>query len=209
MAGFLFKQLRLASPPLLLPALLAGSVTGVVGVAAFGIIHAYLIEPIWRSLLAGVPFGIIGGVAIGWAFYELYASGKASLRVRGGARFGLLLWLMLVPMTLFALLLHESGMRDAMGDWEDVAVCIIATSTGMLVGWMLTRSWRAAAALGAAVLCLTLAMGGPIAVMHSGRAAGLFGAFLPIYVVCGISLVLILSLLLKVREQRRQKPINT
>src|ERR671939_1085359 len=112
MGRLLSKQLWPAFPSLLLPALLAGCITGIVGVVAFGIIHAYIIEPIWRSLLAGVPFGIIGGAAIGWAFYELHASGNVSLRVRGGAVFGVLLWLLLVPMTSFAVLLRESGMRD-------------------------------------------------------------------------------------------------
>ena len=112
---------------------------------------------------------------------------------------------MLIPMTLFAVLLRESGIRDSIGEWEVVAECIIAGSTGMLAGWILTHSLRAAAALGAAVLSITIVMGGPIAVMNSRRAAGLFGAFLPVYIACGITLVIALSQIIKVKERRDQR----
>src|SRR5688500_17987503 len=93
MSTALSKKLQSAFSSNLSPSLLAGFITAIVGIAAFGIIHAYIIEPIWRSLPGGIPFGLIGGAAMGWAFYELHASGKVSLTVRGGAVFGLSLWL--------------------------------------------------------------------------------------------------------------------
>ena len=57
--------------------LIAGAVTGLLGVALFGAAHAATIVPIWTSLSGGIPFAVGAGLAIGWAVYEL----------RGPARF--------------------------------------------------------------------------------------------------------------------------
>ncbi len=55
--------------------LIAGAVTGLLGVALFGAIHAAIIVPIWTRLTGGIPFGVVAGLAIGWAFYELRGQG--------------------------------------------------------------------------------------------------------------------------------------
>ena len=184
--------------------LVAGMITGIVGVAAFGITHDILIEPIWSSLPGGIPFALASGGSIGWAFYEFQASGGSSFNLKNGALFGILLWVNLIPMTLFAVFLRKSGMRSAMGDWETVAESAIAILTGALAGWLLTRARRPTLALGVAMLCLVLVMAGPIPILNSPRAAYLFGAFLVIYPVCGVILVAVrlsLSPLVRAKQE--------
>jgi hypothetical protein len=179
--------------------LLTGFAIGLVGTAGFGIAHAFLIEPIWQRLLGGLPFAVFGGCAIAFAFQELRSAGRVTLTARGGILFGLLLWLMLFPLTIFAAGLRLSGSRERWGDCEVVVEVILAFVTGAALGWLLTKRWRVTLALGIAVLALALTMGGPIAIANSPRAAYLFLSFLVIYIVVGISLSLMLSAL----EKRR------
>ena len=65
---------------------------------------------------------------------------------------------------------------------------ILLLAGGFLAGWLLTRRRRAAAAMSLATLVLAAGMGGPIPITGSLKAAGLFGAFLVIYALCGITL---------------------
>src|SRR2546423_10261015 len=79
-------------------AMLAGAVTGLAGVLGFGAVHAVAIVPIWSRLLGGLPFGLVAGALVGWAFAEVASPGA-----RGGAqgvRFGALMWALLLPATL-------------------------------------------------------------------------------------------------------------
>lgn len=177
--------------------LLASLVLGLVGTACFGIAHALLIEPIWQSLWGGLPFAVFGGCAIAFAFQELRLAKRVSFTIGGGILFGLLLWFMLFPLTLFAAGLRLSGLRQRWGDWEAVVEVLMAFVTGAALGWVFAKKWRTALALGMAVLVLALVMGGPIAIVNSHRAAYLFLSFLAIYMVAGISLSLIFSALEK------------
>jgi hypothetical protein len=179
--------------------LLTGFVIGLVGTASFGIAHALLIEPIWQRLVGGLPFAVFGGCAIAFAFQELRLAGRFTLTIRGGIFFGLILWLMPFPLTLFAAGLRWSGIRERWGDWEAVVEVTLAFVTGAALGWLVTKKWRAALALGIAVLAIALTMGGPIAIAHSHRAAYLFLSFLVIYIISGILLSLIFSALEKSR----------
>jgi hypothetical protein len=207
-ASLLPDNNRLAATSILLPSLAAGIFTALVGTAAFGIAHAVIIGPIWESIPGGIPFALTGGLAMGWAFSELHARDKVSLTYRGGLGFGLIIWLMLIPMTAFGVLLRESGMREAMGDLEVVAESAIAFLTGALVGWLLTHAWRPALAVGTAMLFLTFVMGGPIAVMKTAHGAYLFGTFLIIYAVCGATLVAILIQLIRLIKRWQAKAVR-
>ncbi len=62
---------------------------------------------------------------------------------------------------------------------------------GALAGWVLTRGRRGVLAGGLATLVLAMAMGGPIPITATPRAAGLFASFLAIYTLCGAALVVI------------------
>ena len=167
--------------------LIAGAVVGLVGVAAFGLIHALIIVPIWPSLLGGVPFGMVGGLAMGWALYELRAS-RVGASVSSGFAFGFLAWLTLVPMTAFGAVLRVTGVHGQDDWWELAAELGLAFGGGAVAGRAVGGRLRAAVALGAASVALALAMGGPIPVTNSARAASLFGAFGGLYPACGVAL---------------------
>ena len=181
----LVKTRRIRLSPDLKLSLLAGVATGLIGVLAFGIVHAILITPIWTDLIGGLPFAIVGGAAVGWAFYELRAAGRFTSRLRGGLLFGGLIWLTLVPMTAVDVMLRKAGIRTAIGDWEVLVSVIFALAGGFLAGWLLTRRRRAAIALSLTTLVLAAGMGGPVPITGTLTAAGLFASFLLIYTLCG------------------------
>jgi hypothetical protein len=173
--------------------LAAGAAVGLIGVGVFGLVHAVIIVPIWGSLLGGVPFGVGGGLMMGWAFSELRAAGRWEATVRGGLTFGLLMWVMLVPMTAFGAILRATGVHGTDDAWEIVVECLLAFGMGALTGRLIGRRWRSAIAVGSASLGLALAMGGPIPVTNSVRATQLFAAFAAVYALCGLTLVLLAS----------------
>jgi len=78
-----FKTVR--APHAVTAFLVAGAAIGLLGVALFGAIHAAIIVPIWTSLLGGIPFGVVAGLAMGWALYELRTPRKVSRLSRSGA----------------------------------------------------------------------------------------------------------------------------
>lgn len=169
--------------------LLAGAAAGLVGVVAFATVHALLIAPIWGSLLRGLPVAVIGGPAAAWAFEEIRAAGRLSTRLRDGLRFGGLLWLTLVPMNAVDVLMRKTGLRTTIGDWEVLVSALFALAGGALAGWVLTRRQRGVLAGGLATLVLAMAMGGPVPITATAKAAGLFASFLAIYALCGAALV--------------------
>lgn len=173
--------------------LAAGAAAGLIGVGVFGLVHAVIIVPIWDSLLGGVPFGVGGGLVMGWALSELRAAGRWEATVWGGLTFGLLMWVLLVPMTAFGAILRATGVHGTDDAWEIVVECLLAFGMGALTGRLIGRRWRSALAVGSASLGLALAMGGPIPVTNSVRAAQLFAAFAGVYAFCGLTLVLLAS----------------
>lgn len=177
--------------------LISGGIVGLIGVAAFGFVHAVIIFPIWRRLLGGLPFGIGGGLAMGWAFYELRAARRSSATGWNGLAYGLLLWLTLFPMTLFGVLVRATGFHGENDSWEVVVELLLAFGAGALAGWMGRRHRRAVLAVGTATLGLALAMGGPIAVTNSARSAQLFASFGVLYPFCGLALVVVKSAISK------------
>jgi hypothetical protein len=168
--------------------LIAGAVTGLLGVVLFGAIHAAIIVPIWTSLSGGIPFAVGAGLPIGWAFYELRGAARSNVGVIRALTFGLLLWLTLIPMTLFGVIVRATGIHGQDDAWEVVVELVLTFGTGAIAGRLIGGRWRAALALGTASLALTLAQAGPIPVMNSGRAAALFVALAAMYLLCVIAL---------------------
>jgi len=168
---------------------------GLFGVALFGAIHAAIIVPIWTRLGGGIPFGVVAGIAIGWAFYELQA--QLNVGVIGALAFGFLLWTTLIPMTLFGVIVRATGIHGQDDAWEVAVELVLTFGTGAITGRLISGRWRAALALGTASLALTLAQAGPIPVMNSGRAASLFAALAAVYLLCVIVLGFIVSIVSK------------
>jgi hypothetical protein len=177
--------------------LIAGAVTGLLGVALFGAIHAAIIVAIWTRLAGGIPFCVGAGLAIGWAFYELRGQDRSKAGVIGALAFGLLLWATLIPMTLFGVIVRATGIHGQDDAWEVVLECVLTFGAGVAAGRLISGRWRAALALGTASLALTFAQAGPIPVMNSGRAASLFAALAVVYLFCVIALAFIASVVSK------------
>jgi hypothetical protein len=166
------------------------------GVLSFGLLHAAIITPIWTRLPGGVPFAIVAGVTMGWALYELQrrSDSHGSAKAISGWTFGALLWLTLIPMTLLGAGLRATGMHGADSRSEVVAECLLAVAAGAVAGRLVGRRWRVGFALGTASLAVTLTQAGPIPLMNSARAGGLFAGLMIVYICSGAALGGIASL---------------
>ena len=169
------------------------------GTLLFGTLHALLIEPIWRRLAGGVPFGLLAAAGMTWCHDELVSRRILPAGAGGGALFGAGLWLALLPMTAVAAVLRVSGARASLGGFELVVEIVVAAATGGLIGFSMSRSPRATLACASCMTAVVLAMAGPIAVTVGSTQRRLLLGFLPIYMVAGA----VLSLALRLpREQR-------
>ena len=93
---------------------LRGPLAGVAGSLAaalvFASLHAVLIVPIWQHVPSAMVFTGVVGAGAGLAFAEIHGSSRlATHSPRDGARFGALLWLAVVPVTLVDALLRTTG----------------------------------------------------------------------------------------------------
>jgi hypothetical protein len=168
--------------------LLAGAIAGLGAGLLFAAAHAIVIVPIWSRMIGGLLFGIAAGTACGWAYAELKAPDASRSRLRDGATFGVLLWLAVVPVTLTNALLRHTGFAGAHKMSTDTVAVVLALAGGAALGWILSRRWRGALAAAAALLMITMAMGGPVPVGRSVRAVEILFAVLAAAVFGGIVL---------------------
>jgi hypothetical protein len=165
-----------------------GTIVGSVGAVSFAIVHAMLIVPIWSRIPGGMVQAVPAGIALAWAFEQLVRARNWRTSTHG-AIFGAVLFLTLVPGTVFANTLRLAGAHP--GDWPGtIGTLTIAAASGGLAGWILTRERRASRALAIATLVLTAAASGPVPVVNSARAAWLFVGFVPICVAAGTATAL-------------------
>jgi hypothetical protein len=168
--------------------LFAGVATGLAGALAFATVHAIVIVPIWTRMLNGVPFAILAGIGVAWAM-DATAAARGPLTVAGAGRLGSALWLTLAPATVL-----ENGLRLAarrIPESVGVAAAVsLAVVSGGCVGWFVARRRGGVLAWAGGSLALTLAMGGPIPVANSTRAAWLYAAFLPMCAGAAIASVI-------------------
>src|SRR5205823_4308173 len=116
-----------APRPTRVTGIIAGCLLGVLGVAAFGAIHALAIVPIWDRLAPGVLFAAPSGALLGWSFVELKSAAHARSTPVFTWGFGLLVWLTLLPSLVLANILRMIGASTAVRDRADiVAVAITA-----------------------------------------------------------------------------------
>ena len=179
-------------PPLMIVA--SGTASALSGIALFLGVHALLIVPVWPTPMRTVIAVVIGGTAA-WAFEELLGAGALSRRLVGGAAFGGILWLILVPMNAFGALLRLTGLRSTFGVWELVVEIALVVGLSSGLGWRLTRRKRGALALTVTMVLLTFLTGGPLPLTASLPAAGLFAAFLLIFSLSGVVLAAMRSAL--------------
>ncbi len=173
--------------------LLAGVSVGTLGVAAFGVAHAVTIVPIWGRLTGGLPFAIVAGCSLAWAYQELRAAGRLDTRWWQGARFGLLLWALILPATLADAALRLADLRRAIGNGDIAIAAGLTLAVAGIAGWTLTRRRRAAIALALSALTLLMAQAGPVLVVESARGRRLFLALVVIYALGGAALGLALG----------------
>jgi hypothetical protein len=165
-----------------------GTTVGMVGAVSFAAVHAMLIVPIWSRIPGGMVQAVPAGIALAWAFDQLVRV-RNWRTARHGAIFGAVLFLTLVPGTVFANVVRLAGAHP--GDWPGTAGTLaIAATSGGFAGWMLTRERRGSRALAIATLVLTIAASGPVPVVNSARAAWLFVGFVPICVAAGTATAL-------------------
>ena len=172
---------------------LSGLVVALVGLAAFGLAHAFIIIPIWTRLLGGVPFAIGAGIALAWAFDRL-AEHRGSQSIAAGVQFGAVMFLTLIPATALQAAMRWYGLRTL--EWSEVVTAVtLALLSGAAAGWLLIRRRDAAVAFAVAALALTFASAGPLPVAQSVRGAWLSLAIAPICLVAGTALATLRALL--------------
>jgi hypothetical protein len=155
--------------------LIAGALAGLVAGLLFAVLHAIIIVPVWSRMVGGLLFGVAAGVTAGWAYSEL--SGESPARhssARRGFSFGVLLFLAVVPVTLVDVVLRATGMVERHRDVTDAIAVGLAVLGGVTVAWIRAHRRRAIIAMGAASLCLTMAMGGPVPVGRNVRVVEIF-----------------------------------
>lgn len=164
--------------------LLAGAAAGGAGFTAFVLVHSLLVAPIWDRCAHGIPFALIAGIGLAWAF-DAQTRDESRL-IAAGVRFGAVMFATLVPATIFANGCRLAGLHPNDGAFVATSTAIAAAS-GAAAGQVIARRARETAA---ATIALTVAMAGQIPVVNSARAAWLFAAFLPICIAGGLALAI-------------------
>ena len=176
-------------------AVIAGGISGVAAGLVFAAAHALLIVPIWDRMAFGLTSAAAAGLAAGWAFVELGFDPTGADRpppwgtyAAAGLRFGALLWLAVVPVTLADTVLRLAGIARRF-ELLAVAVAIgLAVGSGLLLGSRLAGTRRAMIAGAAATLLLTVAMAGPVPLPNGRRAVAIFLSILPACMTAGLVL---------------------
>jgi hypothetical protein len=163
-----------------------GACIGAIGMVLFGTAHALLVTPIWDRLFAGILFAIGSGIAIVW-LYARVASSSTRHWLGVGLRFGLVLWSLLLPANLLAVVIRIAGFHNAADDtWEVAAGLTITGCVAALWAFRRRQSISLAVKAAMALVIVFATMGGPVNVTRSPWATALLFAFIPIYVVAGV-----------------------
>ena len=166
--------------------LLAALGTGLVGLITFGMLHAWWIVPIWDRLLRGFPFAVVGALAVGWAYGAVLTTGRLPPRTsRAGSTFGLGAWLALLPATGASAILRLSGVHQTAASLGTGIELAVAGLTGFLIGRWLASGWTTTLAVVVGLEVLLAVQAGPVPIVNSERALGLFLLLAPLYVLCG------------------------
>jgi hypothetical protein len=163
----------------------AGLTAGGLGLFGFGVAHALLITPIWSQVFAGIPFVVLGGVALAWAFDQL----PTAVRNRGlisGVQCGGVMMATLAPATMVDTALRIAAVRRA-DTAETVVALALTAATGAVVGWLWTRQARGSVAFATAALALIVTAHGPLPVAQSAKGLWLSLAIAPVTLLAGVA----------------------
>jgi hypothetical protein len=147
--------------------LVAGAISGVVGLLVFLTIHHFWIRPIWAIFAPGLFIALLGGLAVGWSYMEI----SAGLPPRPWTSLAViaLIGAILAPAILLAHT-RPSTFDPAVGNillgrgretfWR-VVFELLATATivGGLAGWWIGRSPQAVLATALAGLVFAIGPG--------------------------------------------------
>ena len=163
---------------------LAGALGGGVAAAAFLVLHAVVIIPLWRGVVTGVLAASIAGAIISCAFEVIRARAP---RPEEGLLFGLLLWSALLPATFVTAVLHDHVSEPA-----EVTTAITMTALyGGLIGSLFGNRHLSATIAGALVgLAVLIRAGGPLTHFQSQRAILMFAGLLPVTITYAMAVVL-------------------
>lgn len=169
--------------------MIAAAVTAVVALTLFGVLHAALLVPIWSRLLGGLPFTLVGSLAVGWAFFEVVAAGVLPRRAfAAGLAFGLGSWVALIPATAVGAVFRLTGVHTASPDITTYVALGAAAATGALLGSKVRRGWRGLVALSLGAVVLLAVQAGPVPVVNGFRPLALFLLLAAVYATCGVVL---------------------
>ena len=160
------------------PVVIPGIVVGAFALLAFGSVHARLIVPIWSRLAGGIPFAMLAGLGLAWAF-DGAASARGSHRPVHGLAFGVYMFGTLLPATAVDAAMRLNGLR--LGDTllGIAGAAALFALSGLVLGWFLSRQPSTAFVFAGAALALMAVCGGPLPVVRSAR-----GLWLSVGVAC-------------------------
>ncbi|HEX7973234.1 MAG TPA: hypothetical protein VF498_02410 [Anaerolineales bacterium] len=161
--------------------LIAGVMAGIAGLLTFLVIHQVWITPIWFILPAGLVIASLGGLAVGWAYSELYP--RLPRRPWTILAWLVLIGLILAPSIVIAQLspprFSGAGMNVTATISLPQAILILvvdllltAAITGGLAGWLIGRTKRSALATALAGLIFAVGPGHNIPFLGNTPATG-------------------------------------
>lgn len=161
--------------------LIAGLISGVVGLLVFLTIHHFWIRPIWFILPPGLLIAALGGLAVGWSYAEI----RTGLPPRPYTALAVmaLVSAILTPAILLAQLrpppldISTGAVIDGSNGWVVftrvvLELLVTATLVGGLAGWWLGGNWRAALATALAGLVFAIGPGHNIPLLGNTPVVG-------------------------------------
>ena len=150
------------------PFLIAGALAGVAGMLTFLMVHHLWIQPIWFILPLGLVIAVAGGLAVGWAYYELAPNLPArpwtSLTMVGVIVVILLPLVILAEMRppLYDISIEPAELSVSVGRAAAIFIgelLLTSVLAGALIGGIIGRTRRAAVATALAGLIFALGPG--------------------------------------------------
>jgi len=159
--------------------LIAGVLASVAGLITFLTIHHFWIKPIWFITPAGFLVSTLGGIAVGWAYYEIRAGLPsrpwAALTIAG------IIGLSLAPSILLAQLrpplIEVATFSIPPGDGSRVFVrfllelVLTVSLVGAAAGWILGHTPRAAISMAMAGIVFAVGPGHNIPFLGNTQSA--------------------------------------